>query len=137
MNWFWGDVVLVSSNMTYRDENSIIDQIYQKQIFLDVYYEDLKFKNDWRKSIFKKYNTLQQETHKIGFQWYSDVSMDFRIILWKFQIIMLNIFAKPPKKLFDYDCITLYVCFIILLNLFLSLPGMKSRHLKLLDNPPV
>ena len=46
--------------------------------------------------------------------------------------------TKSPPKLFDYDCITLsYICFIILLNLFLSLLRMKSRHLKLLDNPPV
>ena len=39
-NSFRGDVVLDSVNVAYRDEDSILDQIYLKQIFLDFYYED-------------------------------------------------------------------------------------------------
>ena len=30
-------------NMTYRDEDSLLDQICQKQIFLDFYYDDSKY----------------------------------------------------------------------------------------------
>ena len=37
---FRGDVVLGSFNMSYRDEDSILDQKYEKQISLDLYYED-------------------------------------------------------------------------------------------------
>ena len=40
---FWGNVVLDSVNMAYRDEDSILDQIYEKQIFLNLYNEDLNF----------------------------------------------------------------------------------------------
>ena len=40
---FGGDVVLDSVNMAYRDEVQTLDQIHQKQIFLDFYYQDLKF----------------------------------------------------------------------------------------------
>ena len=40
---FWGDVVLDSFNMAYKDENSILVQLYQKQIFSNFYYEDLIF----------------------------------------------------------------------------------------------
>ena len=41
--FFCGDVVLVSFNMAYRDENSILDQMYEEPFFFDFYYEDLKF----------------------------------------------------------------------------------------------
>ena len=34
---------LIQLNMVYRDEDSILDQIYEKQIFSAFYYEDLKF----------------------------------------------------------------------------------------------
>ena len=40
---FWGNVVLDIVNMAYRDKDSILDQIYQKQIFSDFYYEDLEY----------------------------------------------------------------------------------------------
>ena len=87
--------------------------------------------------ILKKYSTLQQGTHKIGFECYSEVSLYFRITLWtlnfKFIIKNTNIFAlnmfglkccfRPyiPKlskttssqKLFDYDCVTLCPIVII------------------------
>ena len=39
-NSLWGDVVLDSFNKAYRDEDSILYQIYQKQIFSDFNYED-------------------------------------------------------------------------------------------------
>ena len=35
--------VLDSFIMAYRDEDSILDQVYEKQIFSAFYYEDLKF----------------------------------------------------------------------------------------------
>ena len=38
---FSGDVVLESSIMASRDEGSVLDQIYEAQIFLDFYHEDL------------------------------------------------------------------------------------------------
>ena len=38
----WVDVVLDSSNMAFRDKDNILDQIYKKPIFWDLYYEDLK-----------------------------------------------------------------------------------------------
>ena len=42
-NSFLGDVVLDSSSMVYGDEDSILDQIYKKQIFSAFYSEDFKF----------------------------------------------------------------------------------------------
>ena len=48
--------------MAYRDEDSILDQIYEKQILSAFYYEDLK-----ENAYLKKYSTQQQGTHKIGF----------------------------------------------------------------------
>ena len=35
-----GDVVLDSLNMSYRDEDNILGQKYEKQIFWDLCYED-------------------------------------------------------------------------------------------------
>ena len=40
---FWGDDVFDSFIMAYRDEDSIIDHIYAKQIFSAFYYEDFEF----------------------------------------------------------------------------------------------
>ena len=37
---FWGDDVLDSFNMVYRDEHSISDQTYQKQVSLEFYYDN-------------------------------------------------------------------------------------------------
>ena len=31
-----------SFNMTYRDKDNILDQIYKDQIFFDLYYEDFR-----------------------------------------------------------------------------------------------
>ena len=42
-NIFWGDVVLDRFNNVSRDEDSILDQIYIKQMCSDFYYEDLGF----------------------------------------------------------------------------------------------
>ena len=39
-NSFWGDLVLKSFMMAYRDEGSILDQKYEKQLFWDLYYGD-------------------------------------------------------------------------------------------------
>ena len=40
-NSYCGDVVLDSFNMTYRDEDGILDQKYEKQIFWDLYHEEI------------------------------------------------------------------------------------------------
>ena len=40
VNSFFGDVVLDSFNMSYRDEDSILDLEYEKQIFCGLYYKD-------------------------------------------------------------------------------------------------
>ena len=40
---FWGDVVLDSFNMEYRDEGSFLDQQYENKNFWDLYYKDFKF----------------------------------------------------------------------------------------------
>ena len=37
---FWGDVVLESFYMVYRDEGSILDQNYAKDFFWGLYFED-------------------------------------------------------------------------------------------------
>ena len=67
-NSFWGNVFLDTFNDVSRDEDNIWDQIYMKQIWLDFYHEDLKFW-EWLKKmhILKKYSSLQERAHKIGF----------------------------------------------------------------------
>ena len=42
-NSFWGDVVLNSFKKAYRDEDSILEQKYEKKISWDLYYEDIQF----------------------------------------------------------------------------------------------
>ena len=42
-NNFCGDVVSDGFNMSYRDEDSILEQKYEKQISWDLYYEDFIF----------------------------------------------------------------------------------------------
>ena len=49
-NRFCGDVILSSFNMSFRYEDSIKDQKYEKKIFWELHYENFKFKNDWGKS---------------------------------------------------------------------------------------
>ena len=49
-NSFWGDVVLESFSMAYRDEGSILDQKYEKQIFCVLYYDDFLYWN-WSKKM--------------------------------------------------------------------------------------
>ena len=62
-NSFYGIVVMDSIIMAYRDEYSILEQIHEKQIFLDLYYEDLKFTKVIEENAYlKKNNTLQQGT---------------------------------------------------------------------------
>ena len=45
-NIFWGDVVFNSFNNSSRDEENILDQIYGKQICLDLYYDDYYIKSE-------------------------------------------------------------------------------------------
>ena len=42
-NRFGGDFVLDSVNMAYRDEDSISNQVYEKQIVLELYKKDFEF----------------------------------------------------------------------------------------------
>ena len=42
-NSFCGDVVLDSFNTVYRDDDSILEQKYEKQISWDLYYKDFIF----------------------------------------------------------------------------------------------
>ena len=51
---FFGDVVLDSFDMSYRDEDSIIDQKYEKQIFCALIMKILNFRRDRRKCIYKE-----------------------------------------------------------------------------------
>ena len=53
---YCGYVVLDSYNMSYGDEDSILDQKYEKQMSWDLYYEDFKFYK-WIKKIHIKRNT--------------------------------------------------------------------------------
>ena len=41
--WFCWDVVLKNVNIAFRDEDSILEQIYEKLIFSDLNNEDLIF----------------------------------------------------------------------------------------------
>ena len=47
-NNFWGDVVLDSVNMVFRCENSILDNIYGKQICSDFHFDNFKMHNNIR-----------------------------------------------------------------------------------------
>ena len=54
-NSFSGDVILDSVSMAYRDEDTILDQIYVKQIhlsFLAIYLDVCQFHPKYRKQIF-------------------------------------------------------------------------------------
>ena len=62
---FWGDVVLHSFNNVSRGEDNILDQIYLKQMCSDFYYEDLRVIEE--NAYLKKYSSLQERAHKIGF----------------------------------------------------------------------
>ena len=54
--------------MVYRNEDIILDQMYEKQILSAFYYEDLKLQERLEKNAYlRKYSTLQVGTHKIGF----------------------------------------------------------------------
>ena len=44
-----GDVVLDSVNMTFRDEDNLLDQLYEEQICSDILYIDIKFGSDIKK----------------------------------------------------------------------------------------
>ena len=52
-NSFWGDAVLDNLNMACMDEGSILDQKYKNHNFLDLHHEELNFKSDFDKRIFK------------------------------------------------------------------------------------
>ena len=66
--------------MVSRNEDSILDQIKDKQIYSVLYYEDLFFKVIKENAYLKFYSALQG-TYKIWFQYYCYVNMDFRIMV--------------------------------------------------------
>ena len=43
LNSFCGDVVLDSFNMANKDEDIILDNIYEEKIYWNLYYENLKW----------------------------------------------------------------------------------------------
>ena len=66
-NSFHGDVILKSFNKAFRDKDSILDQIYEKRIFRDLYYDDFNFNSDRGRCILKEIQPLTTRAHKIGF----------------------------------------------------------------------
>ena len=64
-NSLCGDIVLDSFSMTYADEDSILDQNLEKQMFWNLYCEDFEFKKWLRKILNKLYN--DKELIKCGF----------------------------------------------------------------------
>ena len=48
-NSFGGDVVLDKVDMAFSYKDSILDLIYEKQIFSDLNYTDFKFLQCWKK----------------------------------------------------------------------------------------
>ena len=62
---FWERDVLDSFIMAYRDEDSLLDQIYAKQIYSAFFYKDLEILRLISGNAYlKKYSTLQQGTQK-------------------------------------------------------------------------
>ena len=49
----------------------ILEQIFKKKIYLDFIMKILSFQGDGKNAYKVKKNTLQQGTHKIGFECYS------------------------------------------------------------------
>ena len=67
-NSFWGDVVLDTFNNVSRDENNILDQIYNKANMFGLLlwgFEILRVIEE--NGYLKKYSSLQERAHKIGF----------------------------------------------------------------------
>ena len=56
-NSFWGNVVLDSFNMAYRDESSILNHNYEKQIFWDLIMNILNFQVIEENTYLKKNST--------------------------------------------------------------------------------
>ena len=54
-------------SMAYREEDSILDQKYEKPIFWNLYYGDFRIKNDWRKCTFKEIQQINTKSHEIVF----------------------------------------------------------------------
>ena len=48
-NSFCGDVVLNCVNKAFREEDSILDEIYEEQVFSGLYYDDLSFPKSYTK----------------------------------------------------------------------------------------
>ena len=69
-NSFWGDVVLDSFKNVSRDKYNILNHIYKKQMCSHFYYENLKCSRVIEEIAYlKKYSSLQERAHKIGFRW--------------------------------------------------------------------
>ena len=83
-NSFCGNVVLDSVSMASRDD-SILDQIYEKQIFSDLFYEDLILT---RNTIFYTFLVINA------------------VFIPKCHV-KLSKTTSPEKKLFRSDCFTL------------------------------
>ena len=52
--FFCGDVVFDTINIPNRDEDSRLDQMYEKQISWDIYHKEFKCRKLWKKCVFKE-----------------------------------------------------------------------------------
>ena len=119
--------------MVYRDEDSILDQIYGNQMWSVFYIWRLKILRVIEENAYlRKYSTLQLGTWVYC---YSNVSIHFRknhhnknpnillSIIWsKILSLSLDTVLKvstttSPNKLFDHDCVTLYTASQIICKL--------------------
>ena len=129
-NSFCGDVVLDSFNVEYRNEDSILDQIWKTDI-LKFCYEDFKIYEWLNECTFKEIEHITTRNSKnLGFTATVVLVCIMRIILWLIKIIiiiirkylLLYIWSKmlsssrdallkltkttSSQKLFQPDCIT-------------------------------
>ena len=66
-DYFCGDVVLGSFNMSYSDEDSILEQKFKSK-YLEIFImKTLYFKSDWWKCIFKEMQHITTRSLTIGF----------------------------------------------------------------------
>ena len=65
-NSFCGDVVLGSFNMSSRNEDSILEQKYEKQISLDLYYGDFMLEVIEEKAYLRNTAHNNKELKKLG-----------------------------------------------------------------------
>ena len=113
-------IVLNSFNNTSRDEDNILEQLYQKRIFSDFYYNDFKFYtcstiaqfyeilvlecrislNVYFLQSLLEFKIWHNKDHLLAYIWSKMLSSSLYAILKLSKTI-------SSQELFDYDCITL------------------------------